>query len=185
MAKKKSEENEGRKPDGKFAEGNKFSPGRTPVYSNGEELAEKLLEYFEWIKGEFIIERKITSKTTGKGKDAVTTTEDEPVKIWTRYPEEPTMTGLAMYLGFESRQSLYDYGKKDGFSYPIKRALLEVENNYEKGLFGDKVVGVIWGLKNMGWTDKTETKLTGDPDNPVEIKEQTKIIFTRGFGDSK
>lgn len=159
MAKKENNIN-GRTSDGKFAEGNKFSPGRTPVYSDPEEVASKLLEYFEWIKGEYVIERKITSKTTGKGKEAVTTTEDEPVKIWVRYPEEPTITGLAIYLGFESRQSLYDYGKKDGFSYPIKRALLEVENNYEKGLFGDKVVGVIWGLKNMGWTDRTETKLS-------------------------
>ena len=167
MAKKKSEENEGRKPDGKFAEGNKFSPGRTPVYSNGEELAEKLLEYFEWIKGEFIIERKITSRTTGKGKDAVTTTEDEPVKIWVRHPEEPTMTGLAMYLGFESRQSLYDYGKKDGFSYPIKKALLQIENNYEKGLWGDKVAGVVFALKNMGWADSL--KLGEDQDAPFSF----------------
>ncbi|WP_312306200.1 terminase small subunit [Chryseobacterium sp.] len=167
---------EGRDNKGQFAEGNKFSPGRTPVYSNGDELAEKLLEYFEWIKGEFIIERKITSKTTGKGKDTVTTTEDEPVKIWVRHPEEPTMTGLAIYLGFESRQSLYDYGKKDGFSYPIKRALLEVENNYEKGLFGDKVVGVIWGLKNMGWTDKTETKLSGDSENPITVNQITGMV---------
>ncbi|SHH96121.1 DNA-packaging protein gp3 [Chryseobacterium oranimense] len=154
----------GRDPNGKFAEGNKFSPGRTPIYSDPEHMATKLLDYFTWIEGEYVIERKITTKTTGKGKEAVTTTEDEPVKIWTRYPEPPTMTGLAIYLGFASRQSLYDYAKEDGFSYPIKRALLEVENNYEKGLFGDKVIGVLFALKNMGWTDRTETDITSKGD---------------------
>lgn len=170
MAKKNIEDNEGRKPDGKFAKGNKFSPGRTPLYSDPEELAAKLLEYFEWIKGEYIIERKITSRTTGKGKDSVTTTEDEPVKIWVRNPEEPTITGLAIYLGFESRQSLHDYAKKDGFTYPIKRALLEVENNYEKGLWSDKVAGVVFGLKNMGWSDKQEHVV----ESTVSMKEPPK-----------
>lgn len=163
----------GRQEDGKFSGGNKFSPGRTPLYSNSDELTEKIIEYFEWIKGDFIIERKITSRTTGKGKDAVTTTEDEPVKIWTRHPEEPTITGLAIYLGFESRQSLYDYGKKDGFTYSIKRALLEVENNYEKGLWSDKVAGVVFALKNMGWADKQDITTNGKDLNSrmvVEVK---------------
>lgn len=151
---------EGRDLKGKFTADNKFSPGRKPVYKNPEELASKLLEYFEWIQGEFIIEHKVTTKTTGKGKDAVTITESEPVKIWVRYPEHPTMTGLAVFLGFESRQSLYDYAKKPRFSYSIKKALLEVEYNYEKSLNGDKVIGIIFALKNMGWTDKTETDIT-------------------------
>jgi len=35
-----------------------------------------------------------------------------------------TWTGLAIHLGFESRQSLEDYKKKDGFSYPIKKDLV-------------------------------------------------------------
>lgn len=149
-----------RDPQGKFLEGNKFSPGRKPKYAKPEELAERLMEYFEWIQGEFIIENKITTKTQGEGKSAITTTETEPVKIWIRYPESPTMTGVALFLGFESRQSLYDYGKKARFSYPIKKALLEIENNYEKNLIGKDVVGVIFALKNMGWADKTETDIT-------------------------
>lgn len=174
--KKKEEENTGRTIDGKFAAGNRFSPGRKAMYKNPEELASKLLEYFEWIEGEFIIEHKVTSKTTGKGKDAVTITESEPVKIWVRYPEAPTMTGLAVHLGFESRQSLHDYSKKARFSYPIKKALLEVEKNYEKGLHGEKVIGVIFALKNMGWSDKTETKLSGDPENPITINQITGMV---------
>jgi hypothetical protein len=153
---KKEENLDGRLSNGHFAEGNRFSPGRPPMYKEPEELAERILDYFEWIKGEFIIERKITTKTTGKGKAAVTTTEDEPVKIWTRYPESPSITGLAIHLGFESKKALYGYAKKDGFGYSVKKALLEVENNYEKGLWSDKIAGVIFALKNMGWADKIE-----------------------------
>ncbi|MCC3214960.1 DNA-packaging protein [Chryseobacterium sp. X308] len=157
--KKGNDINEGRTSDGKFSEGNPF--GRPAKYEDEESLANKLIEYFEWIKGDYIIERKITSRTTGKGKDAVTTTEDEPVKIWVRHPEEPSITGLAIYLGFESRQSLYDYAKKDPFSYMIKKALLFVENNYEKGLWSDKVAGVVFALKNMGWADKQDITTNG------------------------
>lgn len=68
----------------------------------------------------------------------------------------PTWTGLAIHLGFESRQSLEDYKKKEGFSYPIKKALIRIENQYENGLFGRNPAGSIFALKNFGWNDKQE-----------------------------
>lgn len=49
--------------------------------------------------------------------------------------EPATWTGLALYLGFESRQSLQDYKSREGFSYPIKKALLRIEENYENPYF--------------------------------------------------
>lgn len=70
--------------------------------------------------------------------------------------EHPTVTGLALFLGFESRQSVYDYEKNGEFSYIIKRARLMVENGYEKDLRSEKPTGAIFALKNMGWTDKQE-----------------------------
>lgn len=79
--------------------------------------------------------------------------------------EEPTVTGLALYLGFESRQSLYDYGKREEFSYIIKRAKLRVENGYEKALRLNNATGPIFALKNMGWKDKTETDITTNGEN--------------------
>lgn len=151
---------EGRDDKGKFVEGNQISVGneggRPALFTDPTLLEEKTLEYFDWCKGEFIIEHKVTSKTTGKGKAQVITTESTPVQIWVRYPEKPSITGLALYLGFESRQSLYDYLEKPEFSYYIKKALLHVENTYEKGLWDGKVVGPVFALKNMGWTDKQE-----------------------------
>lgn len=67
-----------------------------------------------------------------------------------------TWTGLAIHLGFESRQSLEDYKKKDGFSYPIKRALIKIEEQYEQALFSRNPTGPIFALKNFGWKDKQE-----------------------------
>lgn len=70
-------------------------------------------------------------------------------------------TGLAIHLGFESRQSLEDYKKKPGFSYPIKKALLRIEEKYENGLFGKNPAGSIFALKNFGWKDKQEVEQSG------------------------
>lgn len=72
-----------------------------------------------------------------------------------------TVTGLALHLGFDSRQSMYDYQKNPEFSYIINKALLRIENQYEENLSGNNVAGSIFVLKNMGWKDKTETELSG------------------------
>ena len=73
--------------------------------------------------------------------------------------EEPlTITGLALYLGFCDRQSLYDYEERELFSCTIKRARLYVENSYEKRI--EKGAGPIFALKNMGWSDRQELNHT-------------------------
>lgn len=74
-----------------------------------------------------------------------------------------TITGLALALGFCSRQSFYDYEKMEEFSYTVKKCRLRVESEYEIGLRTDKAAtGAIFALKNMGWEDKQETKLSGE-----------------------
>ena len=80
----------------------------------------------------------------------------EAIDIYLMDEEDYTITGLALALGFESRQSIYDYEKREDFSYIIKRAKLYVENGYEKGLKTQYSSGSIFALKNMGWTDKQE-----------------------------
>lgn len=87
----------------------------------------------------------------------------------------PTITGLAYALGFESRQSMYDYEKDSKFSYTIKRARLRIENQYEINLSDadQKPAGNIFALKNIGnWKDKQEIDLGGNKDNdePIKIK---------------
>lgn len=67
-----------------------------------------------------------------------------------------TITGLAYYLGFASRQSFYDYENDERYSYTIKRARLFMESVYEGQLLKGNVAGAIFALKNFGWSDKQE-----------------------------
>jgi len=73
--------------------------------------------------------------------------------------EKPTITGLTLYLGFESRSSLDDYcGRTKDYSYIIKRAKLAIENAYE--IHGQTID--IFALKNMGWRDNKDIDLKDD-----------------------
>jgi hypothetical protein len=73
-----------------------------------------------------------------------------------------TITGLALHLGFESRQSVYDYEKDGLFSYTIKKARLRVENFYEENLMGDHTAGAIFALKNFGWADNQNLNIKSE-----------------------
>lgn len=74
-----------------------------------------------------------------------------------------TWTGLALYLGFAGRDGLWEYGKKERFSYPVKKALSKIETIYEERLDTKAAVGAIFALKNFGWTDKKELEHTIKP----------------------
>jgi hypothetical protein len=88
----------------------------------------------------------------------------------TRRP--PTIAGLAYSLGFDSRQSMYDYGKDERFSYILKRARLCIEDYHESRMSGNNPTGSIFWLKNhAGYTDKQE--ISGKDDSPLAIK----VIF--------
>lgn len=79
-----------------------------------------------------------------------------------------TVTGLALDLGFLSRQSIYDYaygkvGQENSelYSYTTKKALLKVENYAEKKLYSNHSTGAIFALKNRGWSDKHQLEHSG------------------------
>lgn len=95
-----------------------------------------------------------------------------------RDKEKPiSITGLALALGFASRQSIADYNGKDEYSYTIKQAKLRIENFLEERLLSNNVAGVIFNLKNnYGWKDKLD--IGGDLDlnvnnlSDAELDEQ-------------
>jgi len=70
--------------------------------------------------------------------------------------ENLKITGLCLFLGFESRQSFYDYEAKEDFTYTVKRAKMVIESHYEEGLNTFKYGGSVFGLKNLGWKDQVE-----------------------------
>lgn len=92
--------------------------------------------------------------------------------------DKPTISGLCYNLGFESRQSFYDYETKKGFSYTIKKARLFIEQEYEKKLSGNNVAGPIFALKNLGWKDKQEHGFTNKDGEDLEWR--VKIVEPKG-----
>jgi len=133
--------------------------GRPPLFETPEKLQEAIDNYFE--KGV-----KVRTIVVGKAPNQI------PIDI-----PVPTITGLCIYLGFESRQSFYDYEKRDGFSYTIKRARLFIEKEYEEMLAIGNTTGAIFALKNFGWTDKQEIDHTTGGE-----KINTTLVFKRFDG---
>ena len=94
-------------------------------------------------------------------------------KAINRYFEETetiTVTGLAYDLGFNSRQALINYeGYSPEFNDTIKRAKLLIERSYEVSMRVNGRAGDIFGLKNFGWTDKSEV-IVKDKDNITDAE---------------
>lgn len=109
--------------------------GRPPKYKTKEEMQEAIDNYFNDLPSyEVIVGAEILQV------------------------RKPTITGLAYALGFCSRASMYEYESKEEFSDTIKRARLRIENDYEMQLRTANTghAGIIFGLKNLGWSDKQE-----------------------------
>lgn len=89
-----------------------------------------------------------------------------------RENERPiTWTGMAMALGFYSRQELDNYADYDGFSDAVKRAKQIVANAYEERLHGSNPTGAIFALKNMGWSDKQQYEHSGPDGAPIQLSD--------------
>ena len=76
----------------------------------------------------------------------------------------PTISGLALHLGFVSRQSMYDYESYDNdFSDTIKKARLRCENYVETAMLDGTgaPAACIFALKNYGWSDRHEIDHSG------------------------
>ena len=126
--------------------------GRPPKYKNKEEMQSKIDEYFELCKG------KVLKDDDGK---VILNKYGQPIII----EEKPqTVTGLALALGFTSRQALLNYEGKKEFLDTITRAKSRVEQYAEERLFDkDGANGAKFSLTNnfKGWNDKTEVKVSG------------------------
>lgn len=120
---------------------------RPPKYKTSKDLEKIIIEYFETFNS-----------------------EENIIKLFNRYWEEcwwdyrklPTVTGLSIFLWFNSRQALINYENKDKKFYDtIKRAKLFIENFTEERLMMWKwnMTWLIFNLKNnFGWIDKVETQ---------------------------
>lgn len=131
--------------------------GRPPIYKTVNEIEEKIDIYFKECEGE------ILKDDNGK---TVLNKFGNPVVI-NRKP--PTVTGLALALGFTSRLGLLRYQGKEEFCNTITRAKSMVEQYAEERLFDrDGSNGAQFSLRNnfKGWDvdkkndDSGEGKIT-------------------------
>lgn len=120
--------------------------GRPAFFNTPEELQEAIESYFQIpTVGFLLVDGEKVKDKTGQ-------------YIVEYHPH--TITHLAYHLGFESRQSFYDYAKRKGFSYIIARARTRIESEREQDLCGGRNVdGNKFYLSNMGgWRAEQETK---------------------------
>ena len=102
--------------------------------------------------------------------------------------EKVTITGLALHMGFNSRQALSNYeGYSEEFHDAIKRAKSRVEMYYEEHLVESNAAGAIFALKNYGWSDKIQTIIeVAQPEDKRmtidEMKAKIKRIEEAGDG---
>lgn len=132
--------------------------GRPPFYNTKEEMQEKINAYFEECKGRYL-------------------TDDDGIVCRDKYgipvivdARPPTITGLALALGFTSRQALLNYQAKDEFVDTITRAKSRVECYAEERLYDkDGANGAKFNLANNfeGWKEKQQ--IEADVKNDVTI----------------
>ena len=82
---------------------------------------------------------------------------------------QPTLAGLAYSIGID-RGTLYNYEKKDEFFHTIKEARDRMLRVYEGLLIYQgkaNVAGIIFALKNTGWSDKTDITSGGEAIRPI------------------
>lgn len=132
--------------------------GRPPKYNSREEIQEKIDEYFQKCEGKILKDSK---------NDPVLDKNGHPVIIGMR---PPTVTGLALALGFTSRQALLNYQAKKEFVDTITRAKARIEQYAEERLFDkDGAAGARFSLANnfAGWKEKQSVE--------AELKDKTTI----------
>jgi hypothetical protein len=138
--------------------------GRPPKYNSSESMQDAIDEYFNAHKPRIRRDENGNPLFTAKGMPII---DMNP----------PTISGLALFLGFSNRTSLYEYEKEPEFSDTIKRARTRCEEFVESGgMSGDVPAPMaIFALKNYGWSDKQELEHTGKDGGPVQVDYRSKI----------
>lgn len=134
-----------------------------PKYSNAKAMAEAVDKYFEDCEGHVL---------TDEDGEAVTDKYGQPVIVGAH---PPTVTGLALWLGFKTRQSLLNYqARAEAFNDVLTVAKTRCEEYAERRLYDrDGVNGAKFSLTNnfKGWREK-----------PLD-DEQQKLVEVRIIDD--
>ena len=140
---------------------NKNKGGRPPMYKSVEEMQKKIDEYFIDCEGEPLLDAEGNPMIDKYGN---------PIRTGVR---PLTVTGLALALGFTSRQALLNYQEKEMFVDTITRAKAKVEQYAEERLFDrDGANGAKFSLANNfeGWREKQHIEADVNNDMTINIE---------------
>lgn len=129
----------------------KSRAGRPPKYKTVEEMQAKIDAYFTACEGTPLLD----------DDDRPVVYKGRPVILWA---QPPTVTGLALALGFTGRQALLNYQAKAKFVDAITRAKARCEAYTESRLYDrEGSNGAQFSLKcNFGWNDKAPADTDGE-----------------------
>lgn len=129
----------------------KSAGGRPPKFTSVKKMQAKIDAYFKQCEGHLLTDEETGKPVIYKGMPVY---EDQ---------RPPTVTGLALALGFATRASLMDYQGKPQFEAIILRAKSRIEQYTEERLFDrDGNAGARFSLQNnfKGWKEKAEVSLS-------------------------
>lgn len=149
--------------------------GRPPKFKSAEEMQEKIDQYFAQCEGTVLMDDEGNPVLDRKGCPVIVGAKPK------------TVTGLALALGFTSRQALLNYQAKPKFMNTVKRAKLKCEEYAHCRLYDrDGARGAIFDLSaNYKWKE-TEPQSEKKDNNLLEaIKESAEGISGAIVGTEK
>ena len=133
-----------------------------PKFKNVQEIEALVDDYFVWCEGTLL-----RDEDTG---NPILTKWGTPIYLDTHVP---TITGLAIHLGFKTRRDLLKYAvKKREFNEAIIKARTRVERCMEERLFDrEGANGAKFALLNNfdGWDAEQKSKVDGSQTSAVKI----------------
>jgi hypothetical protein len=120
--------------------------GTLPKYTETEPLIERINEYFE------------------SGCESERTVVEDGVAVVLK-EKTPTIAGLALFLGFADRSSIYNYMNRNlsqRLSYIIKMAVSKIDEKHEGRLYLDKCTGSIFFSKHRGMVESAKSVENND-----------------------
>lgn len=122
-------------------------------FSSVRELDQLITQFFQ----ETDASQPEASETAGQPKTAS--------KAVSRELDSPTITGLALHLGFNSLQEFEEREANGKYASILKRARLRIEAAYEKKLHFHSSSGAVFALKSMGWGETADKKVASESSN--------------------
>ena len=152
----------------------KGESGTLPKYTDPAEMKKNIDLYFEECKGTLLLDHN---------GDPILTKWGDPVYLDKR---PPTLTGLALALGFKSRAGLMRYKAKKAFNDVLLEAKTRIEMYNEEQLYTrDGAKGAMFNLQRnfYGWKEDKEenggvaVKIINDiPKGAITVNTETAVF---------